>query len=978
MQKVEAYRVEIPIVAIDEYSQQLDRASKSLDEIKKKAKDSAKAQDDLSNSSKKVDKSHDGVAKSAKDASKGVQEVGKSAEQTEKRFQRTIKVFESFGSKMKALQRAKATVEVAVKDNATRVLNRVHGTWDGFRRDPIIRLSVYAVDRATGILHGVKNMITSIPTLITIGLSYVGIKNLSDSTVGAAMRWEQYEVSMQHWLDGNVKQAKELTKWMGEFADYTPFSSPELFPALTQAVSISDKDIAKSKRLLGIASDMAALTPGRTVEDAMQAIASSKVGNNVMLQGFGLKITKKDMDEMGGWEKLLDKLEKEFKGGAEKLSKTAAGVLATLRGYRGSFMRSIGTGFLEPMKPRLDAINQWLADNQEKWARWKSVAMGHGEDLSEGIFSTLEKGFGYIQRRYLENPDFMNLDLKGKISFISSDVSAYMNQTIKPKLMEWWQDTGSGVAIEIGKTIGSGIVEGIKLGIQGGAQLFTTSWKELLANMEEDVFSLETGKSALGALATTAGAAYLGKKLIYNPGKAIYKGGKAVIGQGKKFNDWSKKSDERGVKRQAKFEESNQRRIKRRMARAEEKENKPAARAEKKENKRQRRSGKLGFMSQAPGGGGGPLKLLGKLGGPLRALSLLNLVGEDGIDFSALPQIGAGWAGAAAGGAAGAAVGSFLGPLGTIGGGIIGSIIGGLGGDEFYKFFEDSLFNGEWWSSKWQSIKEITGRTIFNAGWWGEQAGFVWGKLESTLFSGEWWNSKWGNVKNWTSETIDGFSDAWEKTKNNAAETLFNGQWWNGKWVSVKNWASETTAGFSDVWEKAKSKAAATLFSAEWWSSKWSQVQSWASNTWGEIKSGFQLGRNKANKRPIKTSNKSPYGSPTPYAKGGIATKPHLGLVAEAGVPEAMIPWDGSSRSKALWQQTGEALGMFDDNTSNRSTSKSVAKSASNSFSSGGNSLTFNIGDITVGQGNNMSAEEILNTIIPVLYEKIVAALAKR
>ena len=59
----------------------------------------------------------------------------------------------------------------------------------------------------------------------------------------------------------------------------------------------------------------------------------------------------------------------------------------------------------------------------------------------------------------------MNLDLKGKLTFIGSDVKGYLNGTVKPQLMDWWEETGSGVAVEIGKNIGSGIVEGIKIGV---------------------------------------------------------------------------------------------------------------------------------------------------------------------------------------------------------------------------------------------------------------------------------------------------------------------------------------------------------------------------------------------------------------------------------------------------------------------------------------------------------------------------------
>lgn|GEM_PF-6094111 len=47
------------------------------------------------------------------------------------------------------------------------------------------------------------------------------------------------------------------------------------------------------------------------------------------------------------------------------------------------------------------------------------------------------------------------------------------------------------------------------------------------------------------------------------------------------------------------------------------------------------------------------------------------------------------------------------------------------------------------------------------------------------------------------------------------------------------------------------------------------------------------------------------------YVKGGILTRPHLGLVAEAG-PEAIIPLSSRMRSRApdLWQETGRQLGI--------------------------------------------------------------------
>lgn len=47
----------------------------------------------------------------------------------------------------------------------------------------------------------------------------------------------------------------------------------------------------------------------------------------------------------------------------------------------------------------------------------------------------------------------------------------------------------------------------------------------------------------------------------------------------------------------------------------------------------------------------------------------------------------------------------------------------------------------------------------------------------------------------------------------------------------------------------------------------------------------------------------------TPHASGGIFSRPHLGLVAEAG-PEAIIPLANRSRGLSVWAKAGEMLGV--------------------------------------------------------------------
>jgi hypothetical protein len=50
------------------------------------------------------------------------------------------------------------------------------------------------------------------------------------------------------------------------------------------------------------------------------------------------------------------------------------------------------------------------------------------------------------------------------------------------------------------------------------------------------------------------------------------------------------------------------------------------------------------------------------------------------------------------------------------------------------------------------------------------------------------------------------------------------------------------------------------------------------------------------------------------HADGGIMTKPHMGIVAEAG-PEAIIPLTKPSRAKVLWQQVGNIMGFTEART---------------------------------------------------------------
>ncbi len=81
----------------------------------------------------------------------------------------------------------------------------------------------------------------------------------------------------------------------------------------------------------------------------------------------------------------------------------------------------------------------------------------------------------------------------------------------------------------------------------------------------------------------------------------------------------------------------------------------------------------------------------------------------------------------------------------------------------------------------------------------------------------------------------------------------------------------------------------------------------WLETAWERLKNLFGTGINILVSMPVAGGDVPMI---IPHAAGGIFNRPHVGLLAEAGVPESAIPIDGSSRSLGLWQKTGEMLGV--------------------------------------------------------------------
>ncbi|GKV54235.1 hypothetical protein NCCP2222_01820 [Sporosarcina sp. NCCP-2222] len=876
MAKREVYRIEIPIEASDGYSRQIRSAEKQ------------------------VTKFEGAIERTARRVNKRLDDL------TNGRWSVTLR----------AVDQA-SRVALSVSSFISRTANRNY------------RFILRAVDMASSTIRGIGRMITSIPAVITIALSVVGINKLQEATVGAAMSFEQYEVSMTHWLGGNVKQAKELVKWMGQFADTTPFSSVELFPALTRGIGVSNGDIKQAKDLLRLASDMSALTPDATVSDAMEALADAQMGEMERLKAFNVKFSKKEFDRIG-YAGVLKQLATKFEGGANKLAKTSEGIISTLKGYRSSIFRSFGTGFLEPMKPRLDAINKWLENNQDTWGRWKETIRSAGEGASEWAFSKLETGFNFIRDRYLNNDDFRNLDFKGQVSFVLSDINQWWTDKGKPAVSSWWESTGKPWASETGLSIGKAIFDGVVLGITEGLSTIGDLWK--------NAFEDPSPKSIGGATAATALAGAAGSMILapfLKMGGALGKGGKWMGGKlgkiGAKPPITNTAATVVATKTPVKGDAYSE--AMKRMVGA-----KPPPAPK-------------GFWSKL--GNNKLLKKVPLLGAGLGLISVAS-AGENeraGI----VGGLAGGLAGAKGGALAGAALGSVVPGVGTAIGGAIGGVVGGIGGS----------FGGEWIANNWDTIKEKAGE------------------------AGDWIKDKWSGFSGWFGSTVWTPS---KDLAINALNTAV-GMWDFGKeklmtlWTPVSNWFQRTvwtpvSVGaeavgnwFGSRFEEAKSivssiwTPAANWFEENVWSpvsagaeaiggaigekfeegyglvkSAWSAASGWfEENVFGPLRTGFgaiakEIGEKldllkagaasvggavaeKANLTKAGASaalrvftnrgSKKTGLKTSAYANGGYINQPHFGLVGEAG-PEMIIPLSSGRRSRAmeLYERTGRMLGI--------------------------------------------------------------------
>lgn len=201
---------------------------------------------------------------------------------------------------------------------------------------------------------------------------------------------EVQKISMNHFLGGDSKKSDAYLKELRENANATPFETGEVVKAGTRAIQIADGDTKKGMDFVKLAEDMAALNPGKTISDAMEALADANLGEMERLKEFGFKGSKKEFDKAGGDlfkmkganGKTLQDL---YKGGAGKLAGSAKGKLSTITGKVKSGLQDAGLKVIEKMAPILDKLIPLADILADKIVSFVDIAMPYVESFIQGI-----------------------------------------------------------------------------------------------------------------------------------------------------------------------------------------------------------------------------------------------------------------------------------------------------------------------------------------------------------------------------------------------------------------------------------------------------------------------------------------------------------------------------------------------------------------------------------------------------------------
>ncbi len=297
--------------------------------------------------------------------------------------------------------RKKLVKLIAIKDMAKGKINKIKAglkALSKFSARPIVKLKNKIGSKISKIKSKLAKLKSGIKIPIAVGAiaGFTAITAGLKSSISGGMTLEKQKISMEHFIGATNKDmdasavkgvAEKFTSDLRENANVTPFETGEIMKAGSRAIAIASGNTKEAMGLVKLAEDMAAASGGtKTVSDAIEALADAKMGETERLKEFGFKVGAKEFDKKGfsGVTKDLN----EFYGGAsEKLSKSGAGILSTIRGKLKSNFSDFGLKLVEKLKPMLSGVVGLIDKYAPKFDKFGTL-------IANGIM----KGVDFVQK----------------------------------------------------------------------------------------------------------------------------------------------------------------------------------------------------------------------------------------------------------------------------------------------------------------------------------------------------------------------------------------------------------------------------------------------------------------------------------------------------------------------------------------------------------------------------------------------------
>lgn len=288
------------VVLDDQYSDKADKISKSSKKMSDTVKDSSKSFDTADKSLSSLVASMSTTAKEAETASTKMSKFGTALSKLKSKKQITMSTnlsavereVESVEKAIQGITGKYANISVTPKVNRSQIkaaeseankLKKELQDLTGKKWDVDLNLSGTATSGAvtggiSSLLSGAIGGTAAGSLLIGGGAAALGAGAVAGvgkmASLGSSR--QQNMIAMTHFMGGDTGAAQDMLDWASENARKTQFSEAEVQSATRRAIQVAEGNADEAKYLTQLSEDMASLTPGKTISDAMEALADAK------------------------------------------------------------------------------------------------------------------------------------------------------------------------------------------------------------------------------------------------------------------------------------------------------------------------------------------------------------------------------------------------------------------------------------------------------------------------------------------------------------------------------------------------------------------------------------------------------------------------------------------------------------------------------------------------------------------------------